>query len=251
MAQVFTIDNGNSNPNIGIFTEGVLVDVLLKDAFLTRYTQGPPADSIAVMADVGKPNELPDFFGDKLVRLGAYRDETAFLDMPVNYGPTLGEDRLALAYHVYKTMPNALPALIIDSGTFATVDVVDGGGFVGGYIFPGMRRFYEIYGKSARLPDLSGMEPPPYTANLPHATDDAILQAGALYWRGILREVLDGPAKNIKSVVLTGGSALILEKILRELFPNYEYIVDLKLMHLSLYTVFRVVTALSETNRPI
>lgn len=245
MTQVFSIDNGNSNPNIGLFENGRLTEVLLKTDFLNRFGI-IPTDAVAIMADVGFPNELHEIFGAKLMRLGDFRTINGFLDMPVEYSATLGEDRLALGYHVYKTMPEKLPALVIDSGTFTTIDVVAENGFAGGYIFPGVRRFYEVYGQSARLPDLSGaniaLEAPPV---LPHTTPDAILQAGAVYWTGVLKEMLT-LGYDFKTIVITGGDALKLEPLLTKLCPTQEIIVDLKLIHLSLYTIYQSIQNLNE-----
>lgn len=243
MVQVFTIDNGNSNPNIAIFENSDIKEILLKDAFLARY-KNPAAEAQAIMANVGFPNELPELFGDRLLRLSAYRTQNAFLDMPVDYTLTLGEDRLALGYHVYKTMPHKLPALVIDSGTFTTIDIIDANGFQGGYIFPGVRRFYEIYGSSARLPDLSQSE---FTINetrdLPHSTEDAILNAGQIYWNGVFKEIAR-TADNIKTVVLTGGDAVKLEPLLAKLYNKREIITDSRLIHLGLYTVYTSIKGL-------
>lgn len=243
MTQVFSIDNGNSNPNIGLFENGLLTEVLLKADFMHRY-KTLPQNARAIMADVGFTNELPEFFGDNLLRLGAYRTQKDFLNMPVNYAATLGEDRLALSFHVYKTMPQKLPALIIDSGTFTTIDVVDASGFVGGYIFPGIRRFFEVYGQSARLPDLSSadfaFDAPSF---LPHTTPEAILQAGQIYWTGVLKEILT-LGYDFKTIVITGGDALKLKPLLRRLCAAQEIIVDLRLIHLSLYTVYQNIQSL-------
>lgn len=245
MTHVFSIDNGNSNPNIGLFENGVLTDVLLKADFMQRF-KTLPENAEAIMADVGFNNELPGFFGAKLLRMGAYRTQKGFLDMPVNYAATLGEDRLALGFHVYKTMPRKLPALVIDSGTFTTIDVVDADGFAGGYIFPGIRRFYEIYGQSARLPNLSGaavaFDAPP---TLPHTTPEAILQAGQVYWSGVLKEILT-LGFDFKTVIVTGGDALKLQPLLQHLCATQEIIVDLRLIHLSLYTVYQNIQKLKQ-----
>lgn len=250
MTQVFTIDNGNSNPNIGFFENGLLTDVLLKADFMSRF-KILPADVRAIMADVGFPNELPDFFGDRLLRLGAYRTKNGFLDMPVNYAATLGEDRLALGFHVYKTMPRKLPALVVDSGTFTTIDVVDKNGFMGGYIFPGIRRFYEIYGQSARLPDLSSaafaFDAP---KALPRTTPEAILQAGQAYWTGVFKEILT-LGYDFKTILVTGGDAQRLEPLLKRLCATQEIIVDLRLIHLSLYTVYQNIQSLKQPLRSI
>ena len=54
--------------------------------------------------------------------------------MPVHYQKSLGEDRLALAYYAYKTLQS--PTMIIDGGTFLTIDFVNSDGFLGGYIAP-------------------------------------------------------------------------------------------------------------------
>lgn len=244
MKHIFSIDNGNSNPNIGLFKNGILTDVMFKTDFMRRY-KTIPADAVAIMADVGFPSELPEFFGAKLLRLGKYRTQEGFLDMPVNYAASLGEDRLALSYHIYKTRPQQLPALIIDSGTFTTIDMVDANGFAGGYIFPGIRRFFEIYGQSARLPNLSSMaftfdESPAW----PHTTTEAILQAGHIYWTGMLKEILTRePA--FQTIVITGGDALKLKPLLQRLCVAKDIIVDLRLIHISLFTVYQNIQRLS------
>lgn len=244
MTLVFSIDNGNSNPNVAVFNNGELTGVALMADFMARYPSAPP-NADAIMADVGFPNRLTEMFGNRLIRLNAYRGDRAFLDMPVNYTITLGEDRLALAYHTYKTMPAALPALVVDSGTFTTIDVVDQKGFQGGYIFPGVRRFYEIYGSSARLPNLSNTN---FTLNsaaqLPHSTEDAILNAGQIYWNGVFKEIKALCGKYLKSIVLTGGDALIIEPLLKSLFNKQAIVANVNLMHLSLYTVYKSIKEL-------
>lgn len=237
MTRIFTIDNGNSNPNVALFCHGLLTEVLPKDDFLNRY-QAVPADAKAILADVGRPNELHELFGDTLIKLAPYRKEHIFLDMPVNYSTSLGEDRLALAYHVYMTMRSLLPALIVDAGTFATVDLVKNFGFAGGYIFPGVRRFFRIYGESARLPDLSRSFEHFADDQLPHDTAGAIINAGEIYWHGVFKELKERFCRDVKSVVVTGGDAVILKPLLEKLFTNMEIIVNLNMLHLSLYTVF-------------
>lgn len=244
MTNIFSIDNGNTNPSIGLFKNDLLTEVMLKDDFMRRY-KTMPEDAAAIMADVGFPNELADFFGAKLLRLGNYRTQTSFLDMPVNYAASLGEDRLALSFHIYKTRPQKLPALIIDSGTFTTIDMVDVNGFAGGYIFPGIRRFFEIYGQSARLPDLSSeafaYDAPPVW---PRTTTEAILRAGQIYWTGVFKEILTlGPV--FQTIVITGGDALKLQPVLQRLCAAQDVTVDLRLMHLSLYTVYQNIPRLT------
>lgn len=244
MTNIFSIDNGNTNPSIGFFKNDLLTEVMLKDDFMRRY-KTMPENAVAIMADVGFPNELADFFGAKLLRLGQYRTPTSFLDMPVNYTASLGEDRLALSYHIYKTRPQKLPALIVDSGTFTTIDMVDVNGFTGGYIFPGIRRFFEIYGQSARLPDLSSAAFTFDTLSVwPHTTTAAILQAGQIYWTGVFKEILMLEPE-FETIVITGGDALKLQPLLQRLCAAQDITVDLRLMHLSLYTVYQNISRLN------
>lgn len=237
MTQIFTIDNGNSNPTVALFSNGLLTGVLSKSDFLARYKE-IPAGTKAILADVGRPNELHELFGDTLIKLAPYRKEHIFLDMPINYSTSLGEDRLALAYHVYMNMQALLPSLVVDAGTFATVDLVKHFGFAGGYIFPGVRRFFKIYGESARLPDLSRSFEHFADDQLPHDTTSAIINAGEIYWAGVFNELKQRFCRDVKSVIITGGDALILKPLLEKLFTNTEIIVNLNMLHLSLLTVY-------------
>ncbi len=75
--------------------------------------------------------------------------DNSFLDMPVSYGETLGHDRLVLAYYCYKMDNN--PKIVIDTGTFTTLDSVDMKGFNGGYILPGLGSILKSYESGDQL----------------------------------------------------------------------------------------------------
>ncbi len=148
--------------------------------------------------------------------------------MPFNYADTIGIDRLVAAYFAYKK--NQTKVAIIDAGTFITLDIVDVDGFQGGYIFPGITTFLNSYLKGENLnqfefkiKDLS---------ELPHTTEDAIVNAGQIYLLNMLEAFIKkaSPSK----IILTGGSLEIIEQLINKLNLKIEIQKDYYLLHYSM-----------------
>lgn len=144
------------------------------------------------------------------------------LETSVDAPDRVGVDRLLNAVAANVIRRNGQPAIIVDSGTATTVDLVDGRGvFCGGAILPG----FELAAKSlhaytALLPlvtveQLAAAERPPLGTN----TRDAI--SSGLFWGhvGAVRELIqllsDRNSPIAPLVLLTGGGA----KLLAEQFP--------------------------------
>ena len=96
MKTIYTIDNGNSNPHVGVFKNETPDRVVpLKDF-------KADAESFrAIISNVGPKLTFDPKFEEKLLDIKSLRDEKTFLDMPVNYTETLGMDRLCNAYFVF------------------------------------------------------------------------------------------------------------------------------------------------------
>jgi len=166
--------------------------------------------------------------GYLITRVKDYWRGQKFAGMPVNYANTLGEDRLIEAYYAYKKFKSN--TLIINSGTFVTMDVITKDGLQGGYIIPGIESYLEIYKKGEQLKNVSleGM----VKNELPHLTADAMRDSYSAF--GALAQNL---LKNfsIDTLLLTGGSYKLWEEILNPLSLGIVEEKTPHLIHLALH----------------
>lgn len=199
--RLITIDNGNTNPNVGYFDNGVLKSVVP----LAQYVS--EKNDYILISSVGKKIDIKPSFD-----LKTKRSKTHFFDMKVNYSESLGDDRLIASYGLFKNLKPNEKVLLIDAGTFITCDVVAAEGFLGGYIFPGIERFLATYSDSAQLPRLSKESLFKTTTLLPHSTDEAILMATEMYLKASLEEIIKQTAPD--KIIFTGGSAEDMNKLI-------------------------------------
>lgn len=224
--RVITIDNGNTNPHVGIFEKQKLTAVVPLKSFV------PLADDILIASDVGAPLNLTLSIDLKSRR--HTKDHPYFLDMKVHYAETLGDDRLICGYYAYKKIKHEKEKiLLIDAGTFITMDVITSKGFEGGYIFPGVKTFLGSYGKGAQLPVLNNKD---YAAKeLPHTTEEAILGAKEIYLDSILKGIVQQtmPSK----IFITGGAGDFIMRKLSELSLKVPLESDPHLIHSALFLI--------------
>lgn len=232
---VFTLDLGNSNPHVGYFESGKLLEVMTWNEFRRKW----PADKLStqqlIKSQVGNnPEGLEGYlaFCQAVPRLEKMR----FLDMPVFYSETLGLDRLYQAYLAYKKFSNKGAVAVIDAGTFITMDLIDSKGFQGGYIFPGLTPFLSSYRQGSQLPALK-LDHWQTTENLPQTTEAAILQATQFYLQKIVSGFLDqtSPAK----LILTGGAHGLIETALKneKLLKKFEVMTEPHFIHEALFKI--------------
>lgn len=203
--KLITIDRGNTNITLGLHENGNLKSVSpFTPDLLVPNT--PTMISIVGKNDLNIPNQYP---------LKNFRTESMFIDMPVNYSMTLGEDRLSTAYYAFKKSNQK--TIIIDAGTFLTVDIVNQNGFLGGYIFPGIRKTLGIYGQSAQLPrlknDLFFLE----SEGLPQNTESAILAASKKIFQCSLENIIENESPD--KIIITGGEAHLIRTTLNSSIP--------------------------------
>jgi type III pantothenate kinase len=139
--------------------------------------------------------------------------------MPIDVGPVIspGADRLANAYALRSHYE--LPACAVDVGSALTVDVVDvDGRFVGGAIAPGIRMQFDALRQNTAL--LGQVISMPRT-NAGIGTDTAAAMAVGIRrgmpWAvvGIVRGIAAELGCALKSVVVTGGDARPVYRVLR------------------------------------
>lgn len=218
MQGLITLDFGNTHATAAIFSlrpsPTLVKRVPLRELKLFLGQLGLNAhNSQMVLSDV-KPREedLKPFVeeGFLITRVRDYWRGKKFHGMSVEYAHTLGEDRLVLAFYAFKKLRERV--LVIDAGTFVTMDVVSSEGFKGGYIIPGAEAYFSAYqrGENLRTFDLK----PVVSGDLPHDSETAMAlsyNAFAALARKLISE------QQIQKVLITGGGSALWETLLSDL----------------------------------
>lgn len=224
MENLLTIDNGNTNTTVGIFNQG-LEKVLPFDQLTNRDVE------TVLVSSVGK--EFKQWEGPDFINLKSLIDNNQLLQMPINYSETLGADRLSGAYWVFKNFIETRKAekvMLIDAGTFTTIDLITKDGFEGGHIFTGTETLLKSFTHGNQLPHLELKETNLQT--LPKSTEEAILGSVQLAESGLYEKWWDKFRPEI--IVLSGGLAHWHKKYL----PS-EIIEQNHIVHLGLYEAFK------------
>jgi len=227
---LYTIDQGNSHPHVGLHIDGQLQRVFELENF------SPDQKSFDLVAsEVGHLFAWEKQFGKTPVTFRHLFKKHFFLDMPVNYTNTLGQDRLYQSYYLFKKMihENKFIALV-DCGTFITIDLINKKGHQGGWIYPGINTFLDSYTKGARLPRLDSQNLSEQNIDPGHSTEEAILNATTLYLRSIA-----GNIHEQYHLFITGGQGEQFTKL--NLDHKKSYQLEPHLIHRSLNFIFREV----------
>ncbi len=219
--KIITLDHGNSNPHLGVFENEKLSKVIP----LHEYSPSP-SDKI-ILTSVKKDLPFPVHFNLKNYRIG-----NLFFDMPIHYSNGLGLDRIVTAFYAFKEIKEEV--LVIDAGTFITIDRVSSkSGFLGGNIFPGVKTFLKSYKEGELLPlvDFNYIE----TIFNANSTEDAINVAANIYLKNILKESIS--INKIERVYITGGDALLIEKIIKSFNLEIELLIMPHLIHLAMFQI--------------
>ncbi|MDR1611396.1 MAG: type III pantothenate kinase [Planctomycetota bacterium] len=150
-----------------------------------------------------------------------------------------GVDRLLSARAAGTLTGDKRDYLIIQCGSAATVDLVEGGVFRGGFILPGPKLWLSAMGKAAQLPDLSDAELDWETGEPGRSTREALLHGVAAGLPGAVSNaarLLGGGTP--KPAVVTGGWG---EYMARQLGSNSVYFPDLVLLGIHSFAASMVV----------
>jgi type III pantothenate kinase len=209
--KLYTFDIGNSHPHIGIFEQAQLCEVLSFKEFSKRVPPESLSSACIAPCQVGVLPDGAEKYAQFFLKLPV-RQEKSFQSMPVNYAATLGLDRLYEAYFTYQTMLNsAKRVVIIDAGTFITMDLVTSDGLQGGLITPGITAFLQSYRRGALLPELQTLAPH-REGELPQNTMEAISFATRLYLKSSTEAFLEQTRPDL--LVMTGGAAPFIEELI-------------------------------------
>lgn len=205
-----TVDCGNTRVKSALFGNDLnLLEQSTENPKKFARSRGLSSDNaVCALSNVG-PKE-PDLGGICVYKVRDYFKERAFLDMPVNYSPTLGLDRLLLAYSVF---PLQSSALIIDAGTFTKVDLVDKEGFQGGHILPGLELLRKTYEHGHLLKDLTPVSLSRPEQDLP-GNSQAAMESG-LYHSFVTPVVSLIERFTPQNIIITGGNGEALFEYLK------------------------------------
>ncbi|MBF0208090.1 MAG: type III pantothenate kinase [Oligoflexia bacterium] len=244
---LFTVDNGNTNPNVGCFPGAKNISDLKlqslpewREQWGGASQQSTEFDFRIMVSNVGGDiNWIDQLFPGKRLDLLSYKKEKNFLGMPFNYASTIGDDRLFESYYLYRNRNcdkrDDGRMLLIDMGTFTTIDVISSThGIEGGYIFPGPRIFLESYRAGAQLPlltlpdddgawRLQRLKEQQQKDYWPHTTAEAITGAYLYYERAIIKLLLQDLLQRDQSggaecneIHITGGGGAAFLPLLKQ-----------------------------------
>ncbi len=203
---ILTLDIGNTFPNYcswdnekNIITSGLVSSI---DTSLSYQA--------AVISSVADKHIPAAISANKFIYIKDFFKNNQLLNLPVHYGQTLGTDRMVQAWELFNQNKFGL---LIDAGSFITMDIITNQGFMGGYILPGINKLLDIYASGEKLPALTKVELLKQDdLSLPQNTASAILQ-------GIQRMLLSS-VDRIKQqyqlteaqIYVTGGDAELFKK---------------------------------------
>jgi type III pantothenate kinase len=245
MITTLTLDCGNNHPHVGLFQDHLLTQVVPYHFFIQqRLWELPPFHQAPIIiSHVGQPLSAVDLdaFGSRLLSFRSHFHDHQFFEMPVHYESTLGDDRLINAYAYFISKKKLQPhfkGLIIDAGTFLTMDVVDEHGFQGGFILPGIQTLLQSYQRGQKLPTLDKKDFTPLSSmELPQKTSEAIMfSVDGLLENFIAKCVCCyGP---FTEIILTGGEANWINRYLEKLNPTGKTNLSPHYIHLSLHELY-------------
>lgn len=240
MQGLVTLDFGNTNPHAGLFSKSgnewklnkVVAFTDLQDA-LSELKLTPDNTNFVLSEVKNRDAELTPYLnqGYLITRVKEYWRGKMFAGMPVNYAQTLGEDRLIQAFYLFKKYKTK--SIIIDAGSYTTMDVLNEEGFRGGYIVPGLKNYFSSFDAGELL---KGVERETnLLMDLPRDTKSA-MSASYQAFGALLHNLID--QHKIQKVFLTGGNMDYWKEILDDSKPSLEIKADPHLIHHSLFHWF-------------
>jgi pantothenate kinase type III len=236
MQGLITLDFGNTNPHAGLFQKeqnewslSKVVPLNELPIYLAQLGLSAHNSSVVVCEVKAREEEIQRLQeqGFLVTRVKEYWRGSKFAGMPVHYARTLGEDRLIEAYFCFKNYK--VPTLLIDAGTFVTMDIVTENGFMGGYIIPGTEAYFATYAKGEQLKEVPLNLS--FNHSLPVETAQAITESYSAF-ANLARKLMS--ENKIKKIILTGGLASLWSGFLQQessIIEEQPHLIHLALHH--------------------
>ena len=223
---LFTVDFGNTNTS--------LVQWIKNKPFI-KSNEEIKTDAKLIVSNVTKRSLSVESASIYTIR---QKGMTSFGKMPSSYGMRAGTDRLVFAYFAFAKINSSADLerlLIIDSGTFSTIDVVSRSGFEGGVIIPGIKILDSSFhsGENLNTPNKESgqaFEQYPFKNSISTLNNSSwfILEST------ILRIVSE---QKINQILVTGGNGEVLKDRLLSLGITSTY--DPLFVHRGIYAFYK------------
>jgi pantothenate kinase type III len=228
-----TLDLGNSTSVIGLFeNESKYVIKVFSDT-----VQIPDVPAIACTVS---RSSLPNF--KNLINVKDYIKDSKLLGLPIHYSDTIGIDRLVVAHKVHEEIHNkqlSQNVVVIDVGTYMTIDFVNLEGFQGGYIIPGPTTVLNSFQSGAQLKEFGlNFEKLPDTSaqfKIPDNTFDAMISGTQLIFISIIQNLTSQYPKN--EFMITGGGSNLINDYINTNHKSVQTKHRPNLIHESLYNM--------------
>lgn len=223
---ILTLDIGNSHHSFALHGEK---SYFCDEKEITKHQASITQVIYSSVASDDRTTEiLKNLNFPKINSIRDYKKNNKLYPFKINYTETLGDDRLALAYYCSQKFD---ASLAVDMGTFTTIDLVTKNEFVGGYILPGEKIYFDSYQKGNFLKNITFSTSLNHQG-LPHSTEEAI----GWSYLACLTGVIDNLSSNsaIKTLVLTGGSHRYYFSEITKKFPKLKVISEPLAIHLGL-----------------
>jgi len=224
------VDLGNTQAKVGVFEDGVLVD--MKSGIPFHLLDSTIADFQPVHVIISSVKQKVEQLAERIDAQVIILDHNTSVPIVNKYATpeTLGKDRLAAVIGAFSLGENT-NTLVIDVGTCITYDVLnDRNEFLGGSISPGIElKFKALHNFTANLPLVEEVGEPDLIGNTTH--------------KAIMSGVINGTAAEIDEIirmykhkfphlriVICGGGALELKKSIKS---EIEFIPELVLLGLN------------------
>ena len=223
---IYTLDAGNSSEKLVLWE---------KNSPKSFVEKGHPSkNDIVIYSSVVDRPTLPQTLKTKEVKQLSFKN---FGKMPSEYGKKAGIDRLLFAYYAYHSFIEGKSSriLLVDAGTFCTMDLIDSTrGFLGGIILPGIKLINSCYTQGNQLPLVQG--PADNTLHYPFKSTEETLASSSIFSLASNIFHICSLSKPNK-VLLTGGNASQLATQLNEL--NIPLEIDEFAVHRGLYLYYQ------------
>lgn len=207
MQGLITLDLGNSHPHAGFFKKintewNFIQSTSLENLNLSLNSLGfSPDNSQVVVSEVKSYPEILADLGKQgflITTIREYWKGNRFFGMPIDYTKSIGEDRLIQAFYTYKN--KKFPTIVIDAGTFTTIDVITEQGFQGGFIIPSFESYFSLFKNGENLKNIEMVLPQSFET--PHSSESAVSGGYSAFF--LLVESLK-KKYHCEHLILTGG----------------------------------------------
>lgn len=230
---LITLDLGNSTSIIGLFENENTFEMKV-------FSEEIEIPKLPVIACKVSNSKLPSI--KNLINITDYFSNSELLGLPVHYTETIGIDRLVVAHKIYEEIHKEIlsnKVILIDVGTYMTIDFVDQNGFQGGYIIPGPTTILNSFQNGAQLKEfgLNIDELPDSSVQsiIPNNTFDAMVSGAQLILTSIIKNLTEQYSNN--EFVITGGGSTLINNYIKSNHQEIKTQYRPHLIHESLYNM--------------